>query len=162
MVCIKGDVLNGYRRGYKEIKYIELVLDKNYCDCNELNVICGKHCDGSKNVAYAIKNILAEREEDKKRIKELEDDYIPKQIWENIESGGGKMKNITLKEMFNIIIKCILSQNTEIPCFYYKRENEFIEITEIDLLNTRFYTVDRDFSEYEWEIENSNIYINEK
>ncbi len=53
-------------------KYIELVLDKNYCDCNELNVIIGKHCDGSKNVAYAIKNTLAEREEDKKRIKELE------------------------------------------------------------------------------------------
>ena len=72
------------------------------------------------------------------------------------------MKNITLKEMFNIIIKCILSQNTEIPCFYYKRENEFIEIEEIDLLDTRFYTVDRDFSEYNWEIENSNIYINEK
>lgn len=53
-------------------KYIELVIDKDYCDCNELNVICGKHCDGSKNVAYAIKNILAEREEDKKRIEELE------------------------------------------------------------------------------------------
>lgn len=78
------------------------------------------------------------------------------------------MKNITLKEMFNIIIKCILSQNTEIPCFYYKRENiytgndEFIEITEIDLLKTCFYTFDRDFFEYNWEIENSNIYINEK
>lgn len=49
-------------------KYIELVLDKNYCDCNELNVICGKHCDGSKNVAYAVKKLLAEREEDKKKI----------------------------------------------------------------------------------------------
>ena len=55
-------------------KYIELVIDKDYCDCNELNVIIGKHCDGSKNVAYAIKNTLAEREEDKKRIKELEDE----------------------------------------------------------------------------------------
>lgn len=55
-------------------KYIELVIDKDYCDCNELNVIIGKHCDGSKNVAYAIKNTLAEREEDKKRIKELEEE----------------------------------------------------------------------------------------
>ena len=56
-------------------KYIELVIDKGYCDCNELNVIStGKYCDGSKNVAYAIKNILAEREEDKKRIEELEDE----------------------------------------------------------------------------------------
>lgn len=53
-------------------KYIELVLDKNYCDCNELNVICGKHCDGSKNVAYAVKKLLAEREEDKNKIEELE------------------------------------------------------------------------------------------
>ena len=61
----------------KDIKnieqYINLVLDKGYCDCNELNVIStGKYCDGSKNVAYAIKNTLAEREEDKKRIAELE------------------------------------------------------------------------------------------
>lgn len=53
-------------------KYIELVIDKDYCDCNELNVIIGKHCDGSKNAAYAIKNTLAEREEDKKKIAELE------------------------------------------------------------------------------------------
>ena len=53
-------------------KYIELVLDKNYCDCNELNVICGKHCDGSKNVAYAVKKLLAEREEDKNKINKLE------------------------------------------------------------------------------------------
>lgn len=64
-------------------KYIELVIDKDYCDCNELNVIIGKHCDGSKNVAYAIKNTLAEREEDKKKIKELEvleDDLKDKRI----------------------------------------------------------------------------------
>jgi hypothetical protein len=64
-------------------KYIELVIDNDYCDCNELNVICGKHCDGSKNVAYAIKNILAEREEDKKRIERLhvlEDDLKDKRI----------------------------------------------------------------------------------
>ncbi len=40
-------------------KYIELVIDKNYCECNELNVICyGKYADGSKNVASSIKNIL--------------------------------------------------------------------------------------------------------
>lgn len=58
----------------KNIKqYINLVLDKNYCDCNELNVIStGKHCDGSKNVAYSMQNILAELEQKDKRIKELE------------------------------------------------------------------------------------------
>ena len=71
-------------------KYIELVIDKDYCDCNELNVICGKHCDGSKNVAYAIKNILAEREKYKKRIEELED--------ENKVQRQQIMKEVDLKE----------------------------------------------------------------
>ncbi len=42
-------------------KYVELVIDKNYCDCNELNVICaGNHRDGSKNVAYSIQHILSD------------------------------------------------------------------------------------------------------
>lgn len=55
-------------------KYIILVLDKGYCDCNELNVIStGKYCDGSRNVAYSMQNILSEREQDKARIKELEE-----------------------------------------------------------------------------------------
>lgn len=40
-------------------KYVELVIDKNYCDCNELNVICaGNHVDGSKNVAYSMQHLL--------------------------------------------------------------------------------------------------------
>ena len=61
----------------KDIKnieqYINLVLDKGYCDCNELNVIStGKYCDGSKNVAYSMQNILSERKQDKARIQELE------------------------------------------------------------------------------------------
>lgn len=77
----------------KNIKqYINLVLDKNYCDCNELNVIStGKHCDGSKNVAYSMQNILAELEQKDKRIQELEGEnylqkivifekFIPKQV----------------------------------------------------------------------------------
>lgn len=54
-------------------QYINLVLDKGYCDCNELNVIStGKYCDGSKNVAYSMQNILAERDQKDKRIQELE------------------------------------------------------------------------------------------
>ena len=40
--------------------YIELVLEKDYCNCNELNTILGKHCDGSNNVAYAIEHILSD------------------------------------------------------------------------------------------------------
>ena len=40
--------------------YVELVLEKDYCNCNELNTILGKHCDGSKNVAYAMQHILSD------------------------------------------------------------------------------------------------------
>lgn len=47
--------------------YIELVLKKDYCNCNELNTILGKHCDGSKNVAYAMQHILS----DYKRVLEI-------------------------------------------------------------------------------------------
>lgn len=78
------------------------------------------------------------------------------------------MKNISLKEMFDILINCILNKKEKYPTFYYKRENfntgnpEFIEITEVDLLYGRFNTIDGDFSEFEWELENSNIYIKEE
>ena len=33
------------------------------------------------------------------------------------------MKHITLKEMFDILIDCILKQKAEYPTFYYKRQN---------------------------------------
>ena len=76
-----------------------------------------------------------------------------------------KFKNITLKEMFDICIDCILN-NKEKPTFYYETEYEigkfnYQEIMEIDLLDSRFKTID-DFSEYEWEIAKSNIYIKEE
>lgn len=67
------------------------------------------------------------------------------------------MKYITLKEMFNVLIDCILN-NKEQPFFYYKRENEYVLIQEVNLMSSRFKTVDDDFSEYEWELEESNIY----
>lgn len=70
------------------------------------------------------------------------------------------MKNITLKGMFNVLIDCILN-NKKQPCFYYKRGNEYILIQEVDLMDSRFRTVDNDFSEYEWELEESNIYVEE-
>lgn len=50
--------------------YIELVLEKDYCNCNELNTILGKHCDGSKNVAYAMQHILSDY---KRALKENEE-----------------------------------------------------------------------------------------
>lgn len=74
--------------------------------------------------------------------------------------------NVSLQEMFNTLINCIIN-NKEQPTYYYKREYEkdypeFIEITEVDLIRGRFKTIDDDFSEYEWELEDSHIYIKEE
>lgn len=71
------------------------------------------------------------------------------------------MKHINLKEMFNILIDCILN-NKEQPFFYYKRKNEYILIQEVDLMDSRLRTIDGDFREYEWELEESNLYKEEK
>ena len=57
--------------------YIELVIEKNYCDCNELNTICyGKYGDGSKNVAKSIENVLTAYEKEKEKNKEYENMII--------------------------------------------------------------------------------------
>lgn len=76
------------------------------------------------------------------------------------------MRHITLKEMLDALVDCIINKK-EYPIFYYKKQNyytgndEFIEITEVDLMYGRFKTVDGDFSEFDWEIEKSNIYMRE-
>lgn len=78
------------------------------------------------------------------------------------------MKKVSLKEMFDILIDCILTQKKEYPAFYYRRQNwntgnsEYTEINQIDLLDSRFITIDGDFSEFEWELEDSNIYMEVK
>ena len=55
-------------------KYIFLI-EKDYCDeCNELNVISyGKHCNGSRNTANSIKNVLSELEKKDKMINIMAD-----------------------------------------------------------------------------------------
>lgn len=78
------------------------------------------------------------------------------------------MKNINLKDMFDMLVKCILNREEEYPTFYYKRENiatgnpEYVEITEVDLMCGRFSTDDGDFSEFDWELDESNIYVEEE
>lgn len=62
-------------------------------------------------------------------------------------------KQISLETLFKELIDCILN-NTERDTYYYKREYEedkpeFIPINQIDLLDSRFRTIDNDFSEYE-------------
>lgn len=72
--------------------YIELVLEKDYCNCNELNTILGKHCDGSKNVAYAMQHILS----DYKRVLERNEVLLKEN--EKKDELIEKMKKYLLKE----------------------------------------------------------------
>ena len=72
-------------------------------------------------------------------------------------------ENISLEKMLNVLVDCVCN-NVQAPPFYYRREwekghPEYDKITEVDLLRGRFKTADDDFSEYEWELEKSNIYI---
>ena len=75
-----------------------------------------------------------------------------------------RYKKVSLEEMLNILVKSIINKK-EAPTFYYGRENvngagfEFTPITEVDLLDNRFKLFDGDFSCYDWELENSNIYL---
>lgn len=73
------------------------------------------------------------------------------------------MKNITLEEMLNVVIQDVLSGYAPgTPVYYYKNGNgEYHEIIELDLFRGRFVTDDGDFSEFEWELQESHIYINE-
>ena len=78
--------------------YIELVLEKDYCNCNELNTILGKHCDGSKNVAYAMQHILSDY---KKILKEneilKEEKEQAWEEWNSLEQGSYETE-LKLKE----------------------------------------------------------------
>lgn len=71
------------------------------------------------------------------------------------------MKHITLKEMLETEVKDILDNyKTGGHTYYYKNgEGQYHEIIELDLLRGRFITDDGDFSEFEWELEESHIYM---
>ena len=62
--------------------------------------------------------------------------------------------------MFEILTDCIINQKEQ-STFYYKRENEYVIIQEVDLMDSRFRTTDGDFSEYEWELKRNTIYVEE-
>ena len=74
-----------------------------------------------------------------------------------------ELHKISLKETFDLLIDSIIN-NKERPELYYKREYkigefDYVRITEVDLMDSRFKTIDCDFSEYEWELTHSNIYV---
>ena len=74
---------------------------------------------------------------------------------------GDNMKKITLKEMLETEVDDILTNYSSggNTYFYKNGEGEYHEIVELDLFRGRFITDDGDFSEFEWELEESHIYM---
>jgi hypothetical protein len=72
--------------------------------------------------------------------------------------------NITLKEMLEDLVKWVLGEECKYGGEFYYRNGEggYFEITEVDLMRSRFETEDNDFSEYDWELKESNIYVREE
>ena len=73
------------------------------------------------------------------------------------------MKHITLKELLETEVNDILNNcpSGGHIYFYKNGEGQYHEIIELDLLRGRFITDDGDFSEFEWELEESHIYMEE-
>lgn len=73
-------------------------------------------------------------------------------------------RKITLKEMFEDLVKWQLGEDNEYGGEFYYQDGDgnFDEITQVDLMDSRFKTNDDDFSEYDWELEKSNIYVKEE
>ena len=114
-------------------KYIELVKDKNYCDCNELNVICyGKYADGSKNVANSIKNIL----QDYTRQKQINEEHkkINGELREKVKELDTKNDEL-LKDLYSA--NCIISDLIDsIPKQKIKDKIEELDRKEQELQNS--------------------------
>lgn len=73
------------------------------------------------------------------------------------------MKHITFEEMVKTELDDILNNySSGVKKYFYKNaEGEYHEIIQLDLLSCRFKTDDGDFSEFEWELEESHIYMEE-
>ena len=72
--------------------------------------------------------------------------------------------NITLKEMLEDLVKWVLGEECKYGGEFYYRDGDgnFDKIIEVDLMYSRFQTDDGDFSEYDWELKESNIYVREE
>lgn len=70
------------------------------------------------------------------------------------------MLKITLKQMLEEMVNCILNKE-EFKNYYWKDgENNCHLITEVDLMY-RIRTDNDDFTEFEWELEKSRLYKEE-
>lgn len=70
------------------------------------------------------------------------------------------MKHISLQEMLETEVYNILNGYPYDNTYYWKDgDNNFHKIVELDLMRGRFITDNDDFSEFEWELEESRIYV---
>ena len=72
-----------------------------------------------------------------------------------------KLVNISLTTMLSELTECI-KEGTPYPTYYwYHEDNGYLEIVECDLFRGCIITEDGDFSEFDWELEESHIYREE-
>ena len=71
-------------------------------------------------------------------------------------------KNVSLEYMLQHLVDEIIKGIQPINFYWYHEDTGLHEIVECDLYRGRFITDDGDFSEFEWEIKNSLIYVREK
>ena len=71
------------------------------------------------------------------------------------------MVNVTLKEMLETEVSDLLNHYKDGAKKYFWKngEEQYKEIVELDLFRGRFVTEDGDFSEFEWEMKDSRIYM---
>ena len=67
------------------------------------------------------------------------------------------MIKITLKQMLEDMVGCILNKEPLKNYYWKDGENNYHLITEVDLMY-RIKTDNDDFTEFEWELENSRLY----
>ena len=66
--------------------------------------------------------------------------------------------NIPFDDMIFEMLECIRN-NTFYHKYYWKSDtDEYVEIVECDLMRSRIIMEDGDFSEFDWEMEESRIY----
>lgn len=73
------------------------------------------------------------------------------------------MRNISFKEMLETEVADLLAGYPDGGKTYFWKDGDgrYHEIIELDLFRGRFVTDNGDFSEFEWEIKESRIYVEE-
>ena len=89
------------------------------------------------------------------------DKYIEKLFYLSARVIYISLRHVTLKEMLETEVADLLAGYPDGSKSYYWKngEGEYHEITELDLFRGRFVTEDGDFSEFNWEIKESRIYV---